>query len=246
MAAHAEGTRLPGGELRRQPALQRVRSEVLLDNEIRRATGHQAGQPGHQQVMQGGLADADRRVGPDGVEAQVGRHVVGGRGMEVRDPHGPGVVPCQGQGALVHVHRPDAGLGAEHAQAQGDRTPPRADVQEIAGRGRSGRLVQQDGGADVDPVRAEDARCRRDDDLPARQVHPKLSAFGGAGRLGREVVVGLSAHQRPRYRRWWHRRTGACRIPGPSQVVFLTRRPGGCRSGTGPASLSGWRWTLTR
>jgi hypothetical protein len=57
--------------------------------------------------------------------------------------------------------------------------------------GEDGRLVQQHGGADVDPVRAEDARCRRDDDLPARQVHPKLSAFGGAGRLGREVVVGL-------------------------------------------------------
>src|SRR5665648_360907 len=107
----------------------------------------------------------------------VGRHLVGCYGMEVLDSQRLGVVTCQSQGTLVHVDSPDAGIGAVESKAQGDWPPPRADVQQVAVWRRNGRLAQQYSRADVDPVRTEDARCRLDDDLPARQVHPKLLTF---------------------------------------------------------------------
>ena len=47
------------------PALERVGAEVLLDDEVGDAVVGQPRQPALEQVVQGRLADADRRVGPD-------------------------------------------------------------------------------------------------------------------------------------------------------------------------------------
>src|SRR5438309_2095700 len=78
---HAESLRR-GGSLAReplleQPALQRVGTEVLADNEARPAAGDQPRQPGQQEFVQGRLADPDRRIGPDLVVAGVRFHLLG-------------------------------------------------------------------------------------------------------------------------------------------------------------------------
>ena len=73
---HAVATR--GGEacgrpaLVDEPALQRVGTEVLLDDEHRPALGRESPEPRRQQGVQCRLADADRRVRPDEVEPYVG------------------------------------------------------------------------------------------------------------------------------------------------------------------------------
>ncbi len=59
------------------PPGEGVRSEIALHHEVCRAARSQPRQPGPQQVVQGGLADPDRGIGPDQVEAQVRVHFRG-------------------------------------------------------------------------------------------------------------------------------------------------------------------------
>src|SRR5450631_2057014 len=85
LATNSEGAGLDGFELGRKPPLQRVGAEILLDDQVCRAAWCQTGQPPQEQLVQGGFADPDRRVGPDAVEPDVGRHLVRGHGMELAD-----------------------------------------------------------------------------------------------------------------------------------------------------------------
>ena len=65
--------------------------------------------------MQRRLADADRRVGPDAGEADVGGHRVGRDRSDVREPVGLGVGRAQVERPLVHVDRPHRRVGARRA-----------------------------------------------------------------------------------------------------------------------------------
>ena len=67
----AEAARSHGVPLVGQPALQGVRAQVLGHHEPRDPGGGEPGQPGEQQLVQGVLADPDRRVGPDLVVARL-------------------------------------------------------------------------------------------------------------------------------------------------------------------------------
>ena len=86
--------------------------------------------------------------------------------------------------------------GERRAEGEGDRAPAAAEVEEGAGGRRRGRLVEQHGGALVEPAGREDAGRHLDLD---RRVRPgarvSAPALVGARRGGREVVVGL-AHRR--------------------------------------------------
>ena len=60
-----------GVALGAQPALERVRAEVFLDDECRGPRRLEPREPAQQQFVERGLADADRRVRPDRVEQQI-------------------------------------------------------------------------------------------------------------------------------------------------------------------------------
>lgn len=100
----------PGGvePLVAQPAGEGVCAEVLPDDEVRDSLVGQPRQPGRQHLVQDRLADADRRVGPDLVEAQVRIDVLGTAGVDtVADPEGLGVAIGEVDGEVVDVHGDD-------------------------------------------------------------------------------------------------------------------------------------------
>ena len=105
--------------------------EVALHDEVGDAARRQPGQPGAQQVVQHGLADPDRRVGPDQVEAHVVRDAVGGGRAHAVEPQRGGVAAGQVEGPLVDVEGPDRGGGGAQGQGERDRAPSRS-----RGRGR--------------------------------------------------------------------------------------------------------------
>ena len=119
-----------------EPAHEAVGAEVLLDDEPRLPVGRQPPEPAHEQLVERGLADADRRVRPDAVEADVRR----APRRELRPsrcprPAAAGVVTAELPGPLVHVDRPDPSRGRPPCEGEGDRPVPASEVE----RARSSR-----------------------------------------------------------------------------------------------------------
>ena len=144
--AEALDRRQPGAgqpELGHDPALQAVRAEVLLDDEVGDPCGRQPRQPGAQEVVEGGLADADGWVGPDDVEGHVRRDPVRGGGVHVVQPEGGRVAAAQVERALVDVQRVHRGGGGAQSQGEGHRAPARPEVEEGALVGRGRRVVRR-------------------------------------------------------------------------------------------------------
>ena len=94
------------------PALQAVRAEVALHDEVGHPAGGQPGQPGAQQLVERRLADPDRRVGPDQVEPQVVRDAVGGGRAHAVESQRLGVAAGEVERPLVDVERPHGGRRA--------------------------------------------------------------------------------------------------------------------------------------
>ena len=99
------------GERVVDPALEGVAAEVLLHDHVRISAHIEPGEPRLEELVQRGLADADRRVGPDRAERQVSGDLVGRHRADVVEPEFFGVTADQVEGALVHVERPDARVG---------------------------------------------------------------------------------------------------------------------------------------
>ena len=144
--------------------------------------------------MQGLLADADGRVGPDRVEPEVVRDV-----LRERDRDGQvvalGIARGELQGPLVDVDGPDLGGRPVRRQGERDRAPAAAEVQHAGGRGVGGgglvvEQVQQVAGRVVEPVAGEHAGRRSHRQASAGQLDLDLAQArldpGGPG----EVVVG--------------------------------------------------------
>src|SRR5580700_2398477 len=102
----------------RQPAGQRVGAEVALDDEGGRRARFEPGDPALQQVVQPGLAEADRRVRIHASELQGFRHGIGLRDHDVGRAGSLGVAGAEVEGPMVHIDRPDAGVGL--AERHGD------------------------------------------------------------------------------------------------------------------------------
>ena len=152
--------------------------------------------------MQGLLADAHRRVGPDEIHrrralAQLGQQRVGRGGPHVVQACGSGVACGQGQGALVDIGGQDLCLRSGPGQGQRDRPPSAAQVEERAGLGRIGDVIEEDLGALVEAVGAEDARGRDHRALDAADREAVAALLGIDGGGGGEVVL-AHAHQATR------------------------------------------------
>ena len=83
-----------------QPALEGVGAEVLAHDHHGPALGGQAGQPGQQQLVQGGLADANGWVGPDLVVPSGRIDLIGEQRVDPGvNAEGRGIVCRQGERA---------------------------------------------------------------------------------------------------------------------------------------------------
>ena len=148
--------------------------------------------------MQSVLADAHRRVGPDEVHRsgglpQLGQQRLGRGRAHVVQACGLGVAGGQGQRALIDIDRQDRGPGGGLGQGQRDRSPAAAQVEEGPGLGWIGDVVEEDLGALVEAVGAEDARGRDHRVLDAADREPVSALLGLDGGGGGEVVL---AHTR--------------------------------------------------
>lgn len=128
------------GQRVHQPALQRVGSEVPLHHEPGVRARGEPWHPVEQDAVQRLLADADRRVRPDGGELEIRGDVLGQHGVDVLEAEGPGVRPRQRERPLVHVDSPDCGRRRPHRQIQRNGTPAAAHVQQMPLGGGSGTL----------------------------------------------------------------------------------------------------------
>jgi len=88
--------------------------------------------------VEGLLPDPYRRVRPDRIEGEVGRHVVRVKGDEwgegVDLSHSLGVTFREIERASIDVDGPHSGIGAEEPHRQGDRPPSASEVEEVSSR----------------------------------------------------------------------------------------------------------------
>ena len=181
-----------------QPGGQGVGSQVLEHYQPGLAVVGQQRQPVLQQGVQGLLADAYRGIGPDEIHrrralAQLGQQRVGRGDTHAVQACGSGVASGQRQRALVDIGGQDPCLRSGPGQGQRDRPPAAAQVEERAGLGRIGNVIEEDLGALVEAVGAEDSRGRDHRVLDAADREPVSALLGLDGGGGGEVVL---AHTR--------------------------------------------------
>ena len=142
--------------------------------------GVEPAEPAAQQLVQRGLADADRRVRPDGGEAHLGGHLVGvapsrpGR----RTPAASALRGTAPTRPLVHVDRPHRGVGRPPGQGDGDRPVAAAEVEHVDRAARQRRAR-----------RAAGAWCRRrrrsPENTPRSVVSVRLTSGSTRGTVAR-------------------------------------------------------------
>src|SRR5690606_41106904 len=101
--------------------------------------GDEAGEPGEEEVVQGGLDDADRGIGPDGVEPERGVELVSQAEPYIVKAGGFGIALSERHRPLVHVHTENRRLGRPGRHGEGDGAISAAEVEKVAGRGRGDR-----------------------------------------------------------------------------------------------------------
>ena len=114
---------------------------------------------------------------------------------DVGQPGAGRVGGAQRQGALVHVDRPDRRAGGADRQGAGDRAVTAADVEQVAGRGRGGRGLEQEPGSRVEAAGGEHPGIGLELQVQVGQHDPDQPGPVRDLRLRGEVVLGL--RQRP-------------------------------------------------
>src|SRR5215470_9005629 len=199
---HEETVTAPRGEschrpaLLFQPGVQRVGAEIAADHQGRpraRGAGGAGGEPGkpaEQQVVQGRLADPHRRIRPNTSELRRYFWVVRDNAANVTKAGLGRVARAQAEGPLVHVDRPDGDAGRARRQHAGDGPVAAAEVQDVTGRGRPGRRLEQQPGAWVQAARGEHPRIGVKLQVDIGQHDPDQARAVRRQRLGLEVVLG--------------------------------------------------------
>jgi hypothetical protein len=137
--------------------LQRVGAEVLLHDECSMSAGGEPPEPVEQQLVQGLLADADRRVRPDRGESHLGGDIVRMSDHDVGETVAACVGGAQTPGPGIHVDRPDGRRGGPAGHRQGDRARTAAEIEEVTGCGERECGAQQHRRGRVEVAVGEDA-----------------------------------------------------------------------------------------
>ncbi len=155
-------------------------------------------EPFIEEGVHGGLADPDRRVGHQVVDAEVRRDVLGCEDLDASAER-RGVGSAQLACPPVHVDRQDPAVGVAQRLDTGDRARAAAEVDHhVRGSGalvgavgvRRRQLAEQQRGARVDPVGGEHAAVGRELDGSIRQLEADRRRAGSHARVGAEVVGG--------------------------------------------------------
>ena len=117
------------------------------------------------------LADADRRVRPDHVEAHVTRYNSRSAGVNIPAAVRLGVAACQFDRAFVDIDRVYGGLRRFQCERERDGTPAATEIEERALKRGHGRMPEQHGGAKIHAVCREDAIGCLDGDRMVAQCH---------------------------------------------------------------------------
>lgn len=116
-------------------------------------------QPRCQQFVEHCLADPDGRIGPDLVDYEVWRELVGGDHPDpVGHTVGLGVGSAQITGPFVHVDCPHHGVGIRpQGECDGHRSIPTTDVDQVGSAVQIERFGQQDAGTRIHLISGENA-----------------------------------------------------------------------------------------
>lgn len=149
-------------------------------------------QPGLEEIVEHGLPDANRGIGPDLIDHDIRRELVGGHHPHpVAHPVGFRVGSTQVTGSFVDVDGPHhGGVAAAQRQGHGDRSVSAAQVDQVSGAGEVERLGQQDAGARVDLISREHPAIGQERHQPAfGQDQVDGATIRTTRRRGTEVVV---------------------------------------------------------
>ena len=179
-----------------------------MDDEPGVAVGSESVEPGREKCMQRLLADADRRIRPDAVEAD--RRECGdetrfaqGRGAvgfdeDGRHPRGSvllGVLGAQLHGAFVDVDGPHSHLRCACGERECDGAIATSEVEQLSHRRRGSRcLLQQETGSGVDLIAGEDAGVGGEAQLAIGKGEIDAAPSGRGLRLPGEVLGGVTGH----------------------------------------------------
>lgn len=121
-----------GESLLVEPTLQRVGTQVLLDDQDRSTCRRQAIEPAHEHGVQFSFADFDWRIAPDQIEADRLVDVVGRAHLEIRHGETTRVVDGEATGPLVHIDGDHTCLRSAAGQGERDRTGSASEIEERA------------------------------------------------------------------------------------------------------------------
>jgi len=179
---------------------------VLLHHQVGVPTGSESFEPAGEQRVERRLADANRGIGVDGVETDVGGQagldgcvrVACNDGVDRRGSGGRRVGYAQAHRPLVHVDGPDGGLGGPSGQGDGDGAVAAPEVEQVGGPLRRRRPVEQQVlRTGIDSVAGEHAGVGRELDGEVGQRQAYLSWTGRHLGLRLEVLPGGRAIHSP-------------------------------------------------
>ena len=130
---------------------------MALHHQVGDSRGCEAVEPALEKIVEGGLADADWRVGKDAVEADFVGHFVGGYdGDPVADPDSGRVGGGECSRPLIHIDCPDSCLRSSMGGDAGYGPPTATQVENgEVGWGERWRFEQQELGACVEAAGRE-------------------------------------------------------------------------------------------
>ncbi len=116
------------------------------------------GEPLEEELMKLGLANPDRRIGPDPVKPEIIWKVLGGSNLNIGQAIVLGVVDTELAGPLIDLDPPDCGLGVALSQGTSDWTIAGTDIENpLIRSGGVGSFRQEDLGARVDSIATENS-----------------------------------------------------------------------------------------
>lgn len=169
--------------------MQAVSAKVLLNDEVCRSSGRKLCEPELENLMEDGLADADRRVRPYAIYHEAIGKLVRSRYSHVGEPESRGVCTAKIAGSTIHIDGPNRCLWIAASECARDGSVPAANVDQCLIAGCWLRSVEQQKlGAAIDSIRGKDPSvgCQLDAAIGEHKID--LTSVRTGRRLGLEIL----------------------------------------------------------